>query len=117
MWGDERWVKRQEEMQTYRDEIDREQWEKGTELENLLKKAEKDKDAFQLVELARLLDGYAFKMREEGLERCRQMRLSGQGNDPAYQDVIRVHERTARLSIEFAIRKAETVLSLVRSWG
>lgn len=116
MWGDSAWVKRQQEMEDHRAKIDQEQWDKGTELEKLLKKAETDREAFQLVELARLLDASSFRIREEGLENARRMRLSPQGNDPSYQDAIRVHERVARLSIEYAIQKAEAVLSLVRSW-
>lgn len=116
MWGDEAWMKRQEERLQHEAALDLEQWDKGTELENLLKRADKDIEAFRLVELARLLDGTSFKQREEGLERVQKMRLSPRGNDPSFQDAIRVHERLARLSIEYAIKKAEAVLSLVRSW-
>lgn len=116
MWGDEAWTKRQQERMQREAALDLDQWNKGTELENLLKKAETDIDAYRLVELARLLDAASFKQRDEGLERVRQMRLSAKGNDPSFQDAIRVHERLARLSIEYAIRKAEAVLGLVRSW-
>lgn len=116
MWGDAAWTKRQQEMEDHRSKIDQEQWDKGTELENLLKKAEYDRDTFQLIELARLLDGTSFRIREEGLAHVRSMRSSAKGNDPSYLDAIRVHERVARLSIEYAIRKAEAVLGLVRSW-
>ncbi|WP_271024890.1 hypothetical protein [Rhizobium sp. RCAM05973] len=116
MWGDAAWTKRQEEMEAHRQKIDQEQWDRGTVLEKLLKKAETDRDAFQVIELARLLDSSCFKMREEGLENAQRMRSSAKGNDPSYQDAIRVHERVARLSIEYAIRKAEAVLWLVRSW-
>jgi hypothetical protein len=116
MWGDETWTKRQEERVQREAALDEEQWNQGTELEKLLKKAETDLEASRLVELARLLDPSSFKQRDEGLERVRKMRLSPQGNDPSFQNAIRVHERVARLSIQYAIRKAEAVLGLVRSW-
>lgn len=61
MWGDAAWTKRQEEMEAHRQKIDQEQWDRGTVLEKLLKKAETDRDAFQVIELARLLDSAASK--------------------------------------------------------
>ena len=74
------------------------------------------RDAFQLVELARLLDASSFKTRKEGLDHVRRMKSSAKGNDPSHLDAIRVHEGVARLSIEYAVRKSEAVLGLVRSW-
>ena len=116
MWGDAKWHQRQKEEEDRRAEIDAEQWERGSKLEALLRTAETDIDAGRLVELARLLFPQDFKMREEGLERVRNMRMEPRGNDPAFQDIIRTHERVARLSIEFAISKARAVMTLVESW-
>lgn len=93
-----------------------EQWKRGTELETLLKKAETDIEAARLIELARLIDPASFKSRENQLESVQRMRLSAKGNDPSYQSVIETHERVARLNIDFAVRKAQAVLGLVRSW-
>lgn len=115
--GEVEWVKRQEKQEARRAAIDAEQWERGTELEKLLQDAETDLETYRLVELARLLDSSGFRQRDEGLARVQRMRLSPQGNDPSYLDAIRVHERVARLAIEYPIRKAQAVLGLVRSWG
>lgn len=117
MWGSDKAQQRRDEREAHQAKEDQRQWDQGTELENLLRGAETDLESARLIELARLLDGASFHMREEGLERVRQMRMGRQGNDPDFQSVIRVHERIARLHIEFAVKKAEAVLGLVRSWG
>lgn len=116
MWGDAAWQKRQQEREEHEAKIDAEQWAKGTELEDLLVKANTDPYTARLVQLARIIRPEDFKMREEGLERIREMRLGRQGNDPDFQKVIRVHERTVRLSIEYAISKARDVMTYVETW-
>lgn len=106
----------QREQQERSDRIRATQWEQGTELENLLKLAETDLESARIVEMARLLRPEDFRLREEGFERVRQMRMSRRGNDPDYQSAIQAHESSARNAIGYAVKKAKAVLALVRSW-
>lgn len=72
----------QREQQERSDRIRATQWEQGTELENLLKLAETDLESARIVEMAKLLRPEDFRLREEGFERVRKMRMSRRGNDP-----------------------------------
>ena len=116
MWGDAEWQRRQKEEEERVAAVDAQQWAKGTELEDLLVKAKTDPYTARLVQLARIIRPEDFRLREEGLERVQQMRLGRQGNDPDFQKVIRSHERTARLSIQYAIKQARDVMAYVETW-
>lgn len=116
MWGDAAYVQRQQERQAREARIDKEQWDQGTELENLLRDAETDREAAKLVALARLLGPDDFARREDGLAWVARERVGRRGNDPVYQKAMRVHERIARLSIQVPVMKARAVLALVESW-
>lgn len=116
MWGDAEWLRLQAERDEREAKLDAEQWKQGTVLEDLLKAAETDRAAMKIVTMARLLDGEAFRMREQQLEWVQRERAGRRGNDPIHQKAMRVHERVARLTIANAVRKARDVLELVDSW-
>lgn len=116
MWGDANWARRQQEQADRAAKIDQEQWDQGTELENLLKAAETDREAAKIVSLARLLGADDFARRENGLAWVARERAGRRGNDPVYQKAMRVHERVARLSIQVPVMQARAVLTLVESW-
>ena len=114
--GTEGWSERIAAREAREAEIDAAQERRAAAVDAALREADEYRDAAQLVELARLLDGQSFRMREEGMERVEAMRRGPRGNDPDYQRAIAVHSRVARLSPEYALTKARAVLSLVRSW-
>jgi len=116
MWGSEEWCRRREEDEARRAKINDEQRERACGLDRLLRKADTDLETARLVEMARLLEPNAFKMREEGLQRVQEMRLSHRGNDPDFQSVIDSHDRVARLYIQWPIEQARAVIALVQSW-
>ncbi len=116
MWGDADWQRRRDEDEARAARIENEQWEKGSQLEALLTKAETDPATARLVGLARIIRPDDFTMREQGLARVQEMRLSSNGNEPAQVTAIASHERVARLSIEFAIMKAREVMAFIDTW-
>ncbi|AOG03268.1 hypothetical protein [Bosea sp. RAC05] len=116
MWGDADWQRRRDEDEARRARIEKEQRDKGAELDALLAKAETDVATARLVGLARILRPEDFIMREQGLARVQEMRLGPSGNDPAQIEALAAHERTARLSIEYAISKAQEVMAFIETW-
>lgn len=78
--------------------------------------ADDSRDGLRLVELARLLDGESFRMREGSIERTLLARSGPGANDPSRQRAIAIHDRIGRLSVEHSLRKARQVLALVKSW-
>lgn len=116
MWGDEAWTKRQEERAQREAEHDEKLRQRAAEIERILNSAETDINASRVVEMARLLHPDSFKQRKEGLERVEAMRSGPRANDHQFLKVILAHDRSARLSIDYAIKQAQEVLNLVNSW-
>lgn len=78
--------------------------------------ADDTRDGLRLVELARLLDGESFRMREEAIERAVVERSRPGANEPSRQRANFLHEASGRRSVEYALRKARQVMALVKSW-
>ena len=115
MWGDAAWLKRQEEQREHAERIDAANEGKAAELDRVLRESEHEPEAALVVAMARLLDATAFKLRDEGIERADRKRRGPKGNDPDHLKIIRIHERSSKLGIEFAVNQARRAIALVRA--
>lgn len=116
MWGDAAWTRRRDEREERERLHHEQQIERATEIERLIARSDRDLEAVQLIEMAKLLDPDGWNSRATWQQIAERKRREPGANEPANAKNTQTARNMAALAVEHGINKARRAIALVRSW-